>query len=154
MMKKLVNKNIFDGRVYKYLCRFAFAFFIAAVVSQIGLKNEPTREAFTKIESYEGIEVSEGGAIIKGTVVFDVVSGEPSEDYHILVNGEKVDVLDRDNKKLELYSPSVVEIYPDQKGKTLKLTMSAESDNLELLMDEKTVTVGDNIEVVNKIIFK
>ena len=86
-MKKIKMKNIFDGRVYKYLCRFAFMLFALVVISQMGLKNEPTRETFTKIESYEGIEVSNDGAIIMGTVQFNVLSGEPSENYAILVNG-------------------------------------------------------------------
>ncbi len=153
-MKKLKIKNIFDGRVYIYLCRFAFAVFALVVVSQIGLKNEPTRDVFTKIESYEGIEVSGDGAIIKGTVEFSVTSGEPSEAYHILVNGEKVDVLDSFTKELDLYAPSVVEIYPAQKGKKLKVKMLAKSDNLRLLMDETDIVIEDGIEIINKIIFK
>ena len=135
-MKKFKIKNIFDGKVFVYLCRFAFVMFAVVVISQIGLKNEPTREVFTKIESYEGI------------------SGEPSEDYHILVNGEKVDVLDSCKKELELYAPSVVEIYPVKKGKHLKVEMTAKSDNIEMLMDKKVVAVEDSIEVLNKIIFK
>ncbi len=153
-MKKLKIKNIFDGKVFVYLCRFAFVMFFLVVISQIGLKNEPTREVFTKIESYEGIEVSGDGAIIKGTVEFSVKSGEPSDNYHILVNGEKVDVLDSYRKELELYAPSVVEIYPAKKGEKLKVEMRAKTDNIEMLMDEKTVLVEDNISVLNKIIFK
>lgn len=153
-MKKLKIKNIFDGRAYKHLCRFAFFMFALVVISQIGLRNEPTREVFTKIESYEGIEVSDGGAIIKGTVEFSVESGEPSDNYHILVNGEKVDVLDMPIKELDLYAPSVVEIYPVKKGEKLKVKMSAKSDNIEMLMDKKTVLVEDSIEILNKIIFK
>lgn len=153
-MKKIKIKNIFDGKVFVYLCRFAFVMFALVVISQIGLKNEPTREVFTKIESYEGIEVSGDGAIIKGTVEFTVKSGEPSEDYHILVNGEKVDVLDEKRKELDLYAPSVVEIYPAKKGKKLKVEMNAQTDNIELLMDKKAIIVEDSIEVVNKIIFK
>lgn len=153
-MKKFKIKNIFDGKVFVYLCRFAFVMFAVVVISQIGLKNEPTREVFTKIESYEGIEVSGDGAIIKGVVEFSVKSGEPSEDYHILVNGEKVDVLDSYKKELELYAPSVVEIYPVKKGKHLKVEMTAKSDNIEMLMDKKVVAVEDSIEVLNKIIFK
>ena len=153
-MKKFKIKNIFDGKVFVYLCRFAFVMFAVVVISQIGLKNEPTREVFTKIESYEGIEVSGDGAIIKGVVEFSVKSGEPSEDYHILVNGEKVDVLDSYKKELELYAPSVVEIYPCKKGKKLSVEMNAKSENIEMLMDKKAVTVEDSIEVLNKIIFK
>ena len=153
-MKKFKIKNIFDGRVYIHLCRFAFVMFLLLVISQIGLKNEPTREVFTKIESYEGIEVSGEGAIIKGTVVFNVVSGKPSEDYHILVNGEKVDVLNMPIKSLDLYAPSIVEIYPQKKGKKLKVEMRAKSDNLEMLMDENAVLIEDSIKVINKIIFK
>ena len=151
-MKKI--KNIFDGKVYIYLCRFAFVMFSIVVVSQIGLKNEPTREVFTKIESYEGIEVSADGAIIKGTVTFNVKSGEPSKDYHILVNGEKVDVLDSYYKELDLYAPSVVEIYPVKKGKKLEVELNTKTDNLEMLIDKNVVTVDDGIEVLSKIIFK
>ncbi len=153
-MKKIKMKNIFDGRVYKYLCRFAFMLFALVVISQMGLKNEPTRETFTKIESYEGIEVSNDGAIIMGTVEFNVLSGEPSENYAILVNGEKVDVLDSYHKELDIYAPSVVEIYPAKKGEKLDVKMSAKSDNIELLMDKKTVEIYDDIKILNKIIFK
>ena len=152
MKKKIIN--IFDGKVFTYLCRFAFAIFLIGVVSQIGLRNEPTRETFTKIESYEGIEVKNGGAIVKGTVEFCVTEGEPSEDYHILVNGEKVDVLDKKKKELDLYSSAVVEIYPAKKGQSITVTLDCKDSNIEAVMDKKSVVVTDNIEVINKIIFK
>lgn len=146
---KSKEKIIGTDTALKGACIFLFAL---VLISQIGLKIPFAKGFFTDIEVFEGTAVGED-AVREGVVTLSLLSGEPKNELEILVNGEKVDVFDRKEKKLELLSTSVIEIKSLKNEKcTVKITDM--TDNLYAATACGEVSVTKGINFVGRIILK
>ncbi len=146
---KLKNVNI--DKILLYL---TLGVFLLVLISQIGLKIPFLKGFFTDIEVFEGKAVNENGNVVNsGVITLTMLSGEVGNEYEIYVNGEKVDVFDTDEKKIELLSTSVVEILSTTK-KTAEIEISDITSNLTLVTSEKNIIINPGINMVARINLK
>ena len=89
----------------------------------------------------------------EGVVTLTLLSGEPKNELEILVNGEKVDVFDQTEKKLELLSTSVIEIKA-LKNEKYTVKISDMTDNLYLSTANGEIPITKGINFVGRIILK
>ena len=143
------SENINVDKTLKTLCISLLAL---VLISQIGLKIPFVKGYFTDIEVFEGTAVGDD-AIREGVVTLTLLSGEPKNELEILVNGEKVDVFDQTEKKLELVSTSVIEIKA-LKNEKYTVKISDMTDNLYLTTANGEIPITKGINFVGRIILK
>lgn len=147
-LKEKIGKISVD-KMLKTISLFLFAI---VLISQIGLKIPFIRGFFTDIEVFEGTAVGED-AVREGVVTLTLLSGKPKNELEILVNGEKVDVFDQTEKKLELLSTSVIEIKALKNEKYI-VKISDMTDNLYLATASGEIPIIKGINFVGRIILK
>ena len=146
---KKKSENINVVKTLKTLCISLFAL---VLISQIGLKIPFVKGVFSDIEVFEGTAVGDD-AVQEGVVTLTLLSGEPKNELEILVNGEKVDVFDQTEKKLELLSTSVIEIKA-LKNEKYTVKISDMTDNLYLSTANGEIPITKGINFVGRIILK
>lgn len=138
----------------KVLLYLTIGVFSLVLVSQIGLKIPYFKGFFTDIEVFEGKAINEDGNVINsGFVTLTMTNGTPGNEYEIYVNGEKVDVFDTKDKKIELLSTSVVEILSLTK-ESADVEIGDMTDNLKLVPSNKKINLVPGINMIGRINLK
>ena len=84
---------------------------VTVVLSQFALSNNNIRAYLTSIDMLEGtVPVSSQSIVEPCEFDLNLVSGEPSNDIIVLVNGEKYCNFDKENVKVVVKRQSVIEI--------------------------------------------
>jgi len=137
----------------KFLIFLCLWVFVVVLISQIGLKIPYLKSVFTDIEVFEGKAINEDSAINSGVITLEMVSGLPSDEFEIMINGEKYDVFDEKVKKIEILSTSVVEVLSSSKdGAVIKI--SDMTSNLKAVTSGIDVSIKKGINMVSRIILK
>lgn len=128
--------------------------FIIVLISQIGLKIPSLKGMFTDIEVFEGKAIiNDGDAVNMGYVTLEMVAGEPSDDFEIFINGEKLDTFDEKTKKIELLTTSVIEILAlNTDSATVKITDM--TDNLKNVTPVSDINIKKGINMISRIILE
>jgi len=137
----------------KFLIFLCLWVFVVVLISQIGLKIPYLKSVFTDIEVFEGKAINEDSAINSGVITLEMVSGLPSDEFEIMINGEKYDVFDEKVKKIEILSTSLVEVLSSSKdGAVIKI--SDMTSNLKAVTSGIDVSIKKGINMVSRIILK
>lgn len=138
----------------KFLIIVTSFVFLIVLISQIGLKIPSFKGMFTDIEVFEGKAINEDSdAVNMGYITLEMISGEPSDDFEILINGEKLDLFNEKVKKIELLSTSVIEIL-SLSGDEATVKITNITDNLKNVTPFFDVDIKKGINMIARIILK
>ena len=128
--------------------------FLIVLISQIGLKIPSLKGIFTDIEVFEGKAINDDNdAVNMGYLTMEMVFGEASDDFEILINGEKWESFNEKIKKIELLSTSVIEIL-SLSGNEAVVKITDMTDNLKIVTPRTDVNVKKGINMVARIILE
>ena len=143
-----LNKfKFFDVKLF--VCVLA----VTVVLSQFALKNSQFRGYLTGIDMLEGtVPVSSENIVTSCNFDLNIISGDPSADITVLINGEPYCVFDKKKINITIKQQSVIEIL-NKSNKSVTVRAENFSDNAIVTLNNGNVKV-DRLSLVIRVVPK